>query len=84
MKWNGIIYDIIEPKFYEIKNGCGFVKEYNYDGKLLFEGSYLNGRKWNGNIYFKNNNAYPLKNGKGFVKEYKYISTEEKIPIIFP
>ena len=79
MKWNGIIYDIIEPTFYEIKNGCGFIKEYNYDGKLLFEGSYLNGRKWNGNIYFKNNNAYPLKNGKGFVKEYKYISTEEEI-----
>ena len=25
-------------------------KEYNKDGQLIFEGEYLNGRKWNGNI----------------------------------
>ena len=30
---------------YELKNGKGKVKEYNSDGKLLFEGEYLNGEK---------------------------------------
>ena len=28
------------------RNGKG--KEYNDDGKLIFEGEYLNGNKWNG------------------------------------
>ena len=27
------------------KDGNGKAKEYNYDGKLIFEGEYLNGEK---------------------------------------
>ncbi len=38
---------------------------------FIFEGEYLNGRKWNGIGYHsKNNVLYRLKNGKGYVKEY--------------
>ena len=51
------------------RNGKG--KEYDYrNGKLKFEGEYLNGNKWNGNGYDNNNNiAYSLKDGKGLIKE---------------
>ena len=48
------------------KNGKG--KEYN-KGKLLFDGEYLNKKKWNGEVYFKDE-INELKNGKGFIKEY--------------
>ena len=52
-------------------NGKG--KEYYYNGNLIFEGEYLNGRKWNGKGYDINNNLeYELKNGIGKVKEYDY------------
>ena len=46
--WNGIIYDIINNIQYELNEGKGYVKQYNYNGKLIFEGEYLNGKKWNG------------------------------------
>ena len=29
----------------------GEVKEYDYYGKLIFDGEYLNGKKWKGKIY---------------------------------
>ena len=46
---------------YVLKNGNGNIKEYNDDGKLLFEGEYLNGErngKWkeywgNDNLVFE-------------------------------
>jgi len=44
-RWNGKennINDIIELV---INNGNGKGKEYNYDGKLEFEGEYLNGKR---------------------------------------
>ena len=51
------------------RNGKG--KEYYSDGELLFEGEYLNGKKWNGKGYNENGYiAYELKNGNGFVKEF--------------
>ena len=42
-------------KSYEIKEGEGIIKEYYENGKLNFEGEYLNGKK-NGKakIYFDN------------------------------
>ena len=41
-------------------------KEYYNDGSLLFEGEYLNGKKWNGNGYNKNGyKEFELKDGKG-------------------
>ena len=30
---------------YELINGTGEVKDYNYNGELIFEGHYLNGKK---------------------------------------
>ena len=47
--------------------GKEFYKKY----KLKFEGEYLNGLKWNGKGYNKDNEIiYEIKNGKGIVKEY--------------
>ena len=46
----------------EKKNG----KEYDYDGKLEFEGEYLNGNRWNGNI-----KEYDYKGKLTFEGEYK-------------
>ena len=54
------------------RNGKG--KEYSYEKcKLMFEGIYLNDKKWEGKGYDKNNNIiYELKDGQGFIKEYNY------------
>ena len=49
------------------KNGKG--KEYS-NGKLIFEGKYLNGEKWNGKGYNNKQVKYELKEGKGYIKEY--------------
>ena len=43
--WNGKGYDIYGNLAYEIKNGKGFVKEYNSVGNLDFEGEYINGER---------------------------------------
>ena len=38
----------------------------------MFEGEYLNGKRWNGKGYADSNKVvYELENGKGKVKEYK-------------
>ena len=45
-KWNGKGYDENGNITYELINGNGKVKEYDYeDGKLRFEGDNLNGKK---------------------------------------
>ena len=46
----------------------GLVKEYDDDGKLIFEGEYKNGMILNGKQYINNKIIFELKNGKG--KEY--------------
>ena len=55
-----------------LRHGKG--KEYDdYDGKLIFEGEYLYGRRWEGKGYDKFVNiVYELKEGKGFIKEYDF------------
>ena len=62
---------------YELKNGKGFIKEYYYDGKLTFEGEYLNGEKngigkeysiFNDKLVFEGEYLNGEKNGIG--KEY--------------
>ena len=71
---NGKIYNknggIIEKK-----NCNGKVKEYDYDGKLEFEGEYLNGEKngkvkeyYNGKLELEGEYKNGERNGKG--KEY--------------
>ena len=44
-KWNGKGYDTNGNVIYELINGNGKVKEYNENGKLIFEGEYLNGNR---------------------------------------
>ena len=44
-KWNGKGYDEKGNITYELINGNGKVKEYNANGKLKFEGEYLNGKR---------------------------------------
>ena len=44
-RWNGKGYSKYNIIIYELKNGKGYVKEYNYYNYLLFEGEYLNGEK---------------------------------------
>ena len=44
-KWNGKGYDENNNIIYELINGNGRVKEYNWNGELIFEGEYLNGQK---------------------------------------
>ena len=53
-------------------------KEFNYDGELIFEGEYLNGKRWNGKgkEYYDNNkikfpfssNSFPFP----FLSPFKY------------
>ena len=46
-------------------------KEYYNNGKLLFEGEYLNGKRWNGKGYSKNGKMdFEIKDGNGKGKEY--------------
>ena len=45
LKWNGKGYDVRNNIVYELKNGKGYVKEYNYYCRLIFEGEYVNGQK---------------------------------------
>ena len=59
----------------EYKNGerNGKGKEYIRETRvLLFEGEYLNNKKWNGTFYNKNNESSNLINGKGLINEYFY------------
>ena len=51
------------------KNGRGI--EFYDDGAIKFEGYYLNGKRWNGNIYDKiSYTVSQIKEGKGNIKEY--------------
>ena len=60
-KYNGKGYDEYGNIIYELKNGTGKVKEYDYNGQLKFEGEYLNGKRngkgkeyyYNGNLKFE-------------------------------
>jgi len=56
---------------YIVYEEIGKGKEYNWNDELLFEGEYLNGKRWNEKRYVLNNNiTYILKEGKGYFKEY--------------
>ena len=44
-KWNGIGYDIKGEKQYEIKNGTGYIYEYNDSNELIFKGEIVEGIK---------------------------------------
>ena len=44
-KWEGIGYDKYGHKIYELKNGKGYIKEYDDFGILKYEGEYSNGER---------------------------------------
>ena len=44
-KWNGKKYDEKVNLIYELINGNGKVKEYNYEVWLLFDGEYIENRR---------------------------------------
>ena len=44
-RWNGNGYNLKKGVVYRIKDGKGYVKEYDYDDNLIYEGQYLNGEK---------------------------------------
>ena len=77
-KWDGKGYDRYHNIIYEIKEGKGYIKEYNSkNNKLSFEGEYLNGERngkgkeyhyINGQLSFEGEYFCDLKNGQG--KEY--------------
>ena len=76
-KYNGKGYDQYGNMIYELKNGTGKVKEYDYNGKLIFEGEYLNGKRngkakeyWFGKLIFEGEYLNGKRNGKG--KEYNF------------
>ena len=45
LKWNGIGYDPLNNKVYELIDGKGPIKEYDDYDKLKFGGEYLNGKR---------------------------------------
>ena len=58
-----------------LKEGNGKVFFIDKEKKLIFEGVYRNGKRWNGKGYdIDGTLSYELKNGKGFVEEYDYIN----------
>ena len=44
-KWNGIEYDNKGNIISEIKNGNGYISEFNDEENLIFRGEYKNGEK---------------------------------------
>ena len=66
-KWNRQGFNPKGEKEYEIKEGNGFVKEYNnYIGELSFEGEYSIGTRWNGKGKEYYDNYDRKKNGNDY------------------
>ena len=61
--WNGKYYNIKNNSTFEIKNGKGYIKEYDDFYESIFEGEYLNGDRngkgkeffYDGKLYLKEN-----------------------------
>ena len=73
----GKVYDINgNISYYDLENLNGLIKEYYYNGKIKFEGEYLNGKKNGkvkeyddyGQLIFEGEYLDGKRNGKG--KEY--------------
>ena len=76
-KWNGIGYDGNGNVIYELKNGTGNIREYDYStGNMKFEGEWKDGKKEgkgkeyfaNGKLKFEGEYLNGKRNGQG--KEY--------------
>ena len=44
-RWNGLSFDIDCDSIYKIKNGSGYIKEYDEEDVISFEGYYVNGER---------------------------------------
>ena len=81
-KWNGKGYNDRGIKIFEIKNGRGFVNEYDPNGILKFKGEYLDGERngkgkqyhYNGGLQFEGEYLNGVRNGRG--KEYLHWNGE--------
>jgi len=65
-RWNGRIYNKNNDYFFELRNGKGYGKEYDYLKKEIYEGNYNNGEKnGKGKIYYiKNKSKYKIFEGE--------------------
>ena len=72
-KYNGNGYDEKGNIIYELNNGNGKVKEYDAYCRLIFEGEYLNGKRWNGKIKEYDNND-------NLIFEGEYLNGKQKSP----
>ena len=79
LRWNGKGYDNQNNIIYELKNGKGYIKEYDYYGNLIFEGEYLYGERngkgkeyYDGKLLFEGQYLNNKRNGKG--KQYDYMN----------
>ena len=77
-KWNGIGYNINGEKQYEIKNGTGYIYEYDRYNKLLFEGEVIRGIKTgkakeyiSGYLYFDGFYLNDKKEGRGKIFDFQ-------------
>ena len=71
-KWFCIFINDNGNIVYEIENGKGYIKEYNKEGKFIFEGEYLNGERngkgkefYDEKLIFEGEYLNGERNGKG-------------------
>ena len=72
-KWEGRGFNMTGDVIYELKEGKGFIIDYDFNGKLIYEGENMNGKgkKYTGNrLEYEGEYLNGKKNGKG--KEYNY------------
>ena len=54
-RWIGKYYNYEGKEEFIMKNGSGHGKEFDYNGNLVFEGQYLNGKRYGkGKEYYDN------------------------------
>ena len=76
--WNGKGYNIKGDEEFEIKDGKGYIKEYDYEGTLIYEGDYSKGKRngkgkeydYDGALIYEGDYSNGKRNGKG--KEYEF------------
>ena len=68
---NGKGNDFNDNLIYELKDEKGYIKEYNYNGTLAYEGEYLNGeRNGRGKEYYDINKYFYYNDKLLFEGEY--------------
>ena len=74
---NGKGYNIERDEIFEIKNGEGNIKIYNYLNKIEFEGEYKNYRFWNGKEFIYDNYSFEKLEYEFFYKEGDIVRINE-------